>query len=160
MQILPLSLRNVEVNTNVQPCIMRVTRVLRRLCNCTVNVSKEKEYVKDASVTLYMIKQRFPLGSMVIMTHLLTHLMGELFLCGLVHSRWMYPMGQHMKMLKDYVRSYGRPKGSIVEGYLVEEILRFCSEYMEGYGAMTQIVRDANEDQAIHNVLVEGKGIR
>ena len=82
MQILPLSLRNVEMNVDVKTCIMKVSRVFRRLCNRTVNVSKEKEYVEVASVTLCMIEREFPLGSMVIMTHLLVHLMEELFLCG------------------------------------------------------------------------------
>ena len=70
LQILPVSLRNVEMNAEVRTCIMRVSRVFRRLCSRTVNMSKEQEYIEDANETLCMIEREFPLGSMVIMTHL------------------------------------------------------------------------------------------
>ena len=160
MQILPLSLRNVDMNADVRTCIMRVSRVFRRLCNRTVNVSKEQEYVEDASETLCMIEREFPLGSMVIMTHVLVHLMEELFICGPVQSRWMYPMERYMKTLKDYVRSYARPEGCMAEVYSVEETLGFCSEYMERYSATSRRVWDANEDLAMHDEMVEGKGMR
>ena len=148
------------MNADVQTCIMRVSRVFRRLCNRTVNASKEQEYVEDASEMLCMIEREFPLGSMVIMTHLLVHLMEELFICGPVQSRWMYPMERYMKTLKDYERSYARPEGCMAEAYSMEGTLGFCSEYMERYGATSRRVWDANEDQAMHDEMVEGKGIR
>jgi hypothetical protein len=64
LQILPVSLRNVEMNASVRTCIMRVSRVFRRLCNGNVNMSKKKEYIEDANETLCMIEREFPLGSM------------------------------------------------------------------------------------------------
>jgi len=33
--------------------------------------------------------------------------------------------------LKSYVRNKAQPKGSIVEGYITEEVLTFCSYYIE-----------------------------
>jgi hypothetical protein len=139
---------------------MRVSIVFRRLCNGTVNMSKKKEYIEDANETLCMVEREFPLGSMVIMTHLIVHLMEELFICGPVQCRWMYPMEQYMKTLKDYVRAYGKPEGCMAEAYSMEETLGFCSEYMERYGATSRRVWDANEEQAMHDEMVEGKGIR
>jgi hypothetical protein len=64
------------------------------------------------------------------MTHLMIHLVEELFICGLVHCRWMCPMERYMKTLKDYVRTFSRPEGSMAEGYSMEENLGFCIEYM------------------------------
>ena len=37
-----------------------------------------------------------------------------------------------MKILKGYVRNRSRPEGCIVESYIAEEAIDFCSEYMIG----------------------------
>ncbi|XXG42141.1 hypothetical protein AAC387_Pa01g2479 [Persea americana] len=39
----------------------------------------------------------------------------------------MYPIERYLFTLKSYVRNKSRPKGSIEEGYLVEECLTFYS---------------------------------
>ena len=148
------------MNAAVRLCIMRVSRVFRRLCSGSVDMSKEKEYIEDANETLCMVEREFPLGSMVIMTHLFVHLMEELFICGPVHTRWMYPMERYMKTLKDYVHLKQNPEGSMAEAYYMEETLGFCSEYMERYGATSRRVWDANEEQSMYDEMVEGKGIR
>ena len=46
--------------------------------------------------------------------------------------RLMYPIEHFLKKLKEYVRNRARPEGSIVEGYVVDESLSFCSMYFEG----------------------------
>ncbi|XP_060973667.1 uncharacterized protein LOC133038961 [Cannabis sativa] len=54
----------------------------------------------------------------------------EVKLCGLVYLRWMYPFERYMKILKGYVRNRSRPEGCIVESYIVEETIEFCSDYL------------------------------
>jgi len=36
-----------------------------------------------------------------------------------------------MKILKGYKKNLHRPEASIVERYIVEEVIEFCSEYIE-----------------------------
>jgi hypothetical protein len=48
---------------------------------------------------------------------------------------WMYPMEHYMKTLKGYVRNKVRPEGSMVEGYAIEEALRFCTNYLQDFMA-------------------------
>jgi hypothetical protein len=45
----------------------------------------------------------------------------------------MYPMERYMKFLKDYVRTKARSEGSMAEGYVMDDILGFCTEYMSRY---------------------------
>jgi hypothetical protein len=58
-----------------------------------------------------MLEKEFPLGFFNIMTHcrgglyLLIHLAEEVFICGPVHTRWMYLMERYMKFLKDYLHT-------------------------------------------------------
>ena len=37
-----------------------------------------------------------------------------------------------MKISKGYVRNRRRPKGCIVESYIVEEVVEFCTKYLQG----------------------------
>ena len=39
---------------------------------------------------------------------------------------------RYLSHLKSYVRNRAAPKGFIAEGYIVEECLTFCLQYMEG----------------------------
>ncbi|CAI8590840.1 unnamed protein product [Vicia faba] len=55
----------------------------------------------------------------------------EVKLGGPVHYRWMYPIERYLGKLKSYVRNKAKPEGSIAEGYRFEEILTFCSRYLE-----------------------------
>ena len=52
-------------------------------------------------------------------------------MCGPVFLRWMYPIERYMKVLKGYTKNQHRPKASIVERYIVEECIEFCSQYVE-----------------------------
>ena len=44
---------------------------------------------------------------------------------------WMYPVERRLYTLKRYVRNRARPEGSIVEAYIADECLPFCSKYMD-----------------------------
>ena len=37
-----------------------------------------------------------------------------------------------MKVFKSYVKNNNRPKGCIVDNYIVEESIKFCARYVEG----------------------------
>ena len=60
------------------------------------------------------------------------HLVRELKLCRPVYLRWMYPFERYIKTLKGCMRNYNRLEACIVESYITEEAIEFCSEYIEG----------------------------
>ena len=76
------------------------------------------------------VRKIFPPAFFDIMVHLTVHLVREVKLYGPVYLRWMYPFERYMKILKGYVSNHNRPEGSIVEGYIAEEAVEFCSEYL------------------------------
>ncbi|WVZ08611.1 hypothetical protein V8G54_021957 [Vigna mungo] len=53
---------------------------------------------------------------------------GIRLLCQL--EMWMYPVERYMKILKGYVKNQYRPEASIIERYIAEEVIEFCSAYM------------------------------
>jgi hypothetical protein len=72
--------------------------------------------ITNAAIALSILEKEFPLGFFNIMKHLLIHLVEELFICGPVHCRCMFPIKRCMKTLKDYVRTFARLEGSIAKG--------------------------------------------
>ncbi|KAA0063826.1 uncharacterized protein E5676_scaffold202G00090 [Cucumis melo var. makuwa] len=70
-----------------------------------------------------------------------------------VHLRWMYPFERYMKVLKTYVRNRNRPEGCMVENYIVEEAIEFCSEFIAGVSSIglnsSVIKKNSNMDRAL-----------
>jgi hypothetical protein len=122
---------------------MKISRVFRKLCEKIIYTHQKEELMNDAVIALCMLEKEFPQGFFDVMTHLVVHLVEELFLYGLVHCRWMYPMERYMKTLKDYVCTKARPEGSMAEGYAMDDTLGFCTEYMTRFTSTTRRVWDS-----------------
>ena len=86
--------------------------------------------------------------------------MQQLDICGPVHTRWMYPVERYMKTLKGYVRQRAQPEGSMARGYIMEEALGFCTEYMQNCTVTSRRVWDDKEEPSTNDEVLQGKGRR
>jgi hypothetical protein len=84
--------------------------------------------IREAVCRLEMI---FPPAFFDIMIHLHVHLAEEAKLGRPVCYGWMYPVERYLRTVKGYVRNKAHPKGSIAEGYILEECLTFCSRFLD-----------------------------
>jgi hypothetical protein len=57
----------------------------------------------DVAITMCMLEMTMPPMLFDIMMHLVLHLMEELDMAGLVHTRWMYYVERLNKVLKGYI---------------------------------------------------------
>jgi hypothetical protein len=87
------------------------------------------------------------------MMHLLYHLVDELDICGLVATRWMYPVERYMKILKHYVRNMARPKASMAEGYVRDE-------YLHRFEVVDRQVWDADEEYSDAEEVLDSAGTK
>ena len=156
-QILPLCYRKVS-NKNLASAIVRLSRVFRKLCGKTVNIGDEVQLKEDAAETMCMLEREMPPSFFDIMSHLPNHLVEELFLCGPIHTRWMYPYERYFKTLKGYVRNLAKPEGSIAQGYQTEQALEFITEYMAEYKLTSRRVWDDERESTMVDEILEGKG--
>ena len=67
-------------------------------------------------------------------------------------------MEPYLKTLKGYVRQRAQPKDSMAQGYIRDEALGFCIEYMQGCQLMEHRIWDDKEDPTMNNEVIEGKG--
>jgi hypothetical protein len=43
----------------------------------------------------------------------------------------MYPYERHMVVMKGYACNHSHPKGSMIEGYTTEEVIKCCIDYIK-----------------------------
>ena len=73
----------------------------------------------------------FPPSFLNIMTHLLVHLVKEIGILGPIFLHNIFPFERYFAVLKKYICNRTRPEGSIVKGYITDEVIEFCVDYME-----------------------------
>jgi hypothetical protein len=87
----------------------------------------------DLAESMALLEMEFPPSFFNIMMHLPYHIIEELDMCGLVATRWMYPVERYMKMLKKNVRNMARPEASMAEGYIKDDCIGFVTEYVQRF---------------------------
>ncbi|XP_028758521.1 uncharacterized protein LOC114717527 [Neltuma alba] len=130
-QFLPIAIRDI-LEKKVRNTIIRLCSFFNAICSKVIDPEKLDELQNDIVITLCQLEMYFVPSFFDIMVHLIIHLVREIKLCGPVYLRWMYPFERYMKILKGYVKNPHRPEASIVERYVAEEVVEFCTEYLSG----------------------------
>ena len=127
---MPLVIRGI-VHQDVADPITKLSIYFKAVCSKVLQPAQLLQLESDIAVTLCKLEQIFSPSFFDVMIHLVVHLAHEVRLIGLIQYRWMYLIEKFLKKLKDYVGNKVCPKGSIVQEYLLEETVSFCSMYME-----------------------------
>jgi hypothetical protein len=65
------------------------------------------------------------------MTHLLVHLVKEIIILVPVFLHNMWTFERFLLVLKKYVLNHTRLEGSIAKGYVTEEVIEFCVDFVD-----------------------------
>ena len=129
-QLLLVAIRGILYD-KVKVAITRLCFVFNAICSKVIDPRQLDDLENEAAIVLCQLEMYFPLSFFDIMIHLIVHLVREIRLCGPFFLWWMYPVERYMKVLKGYTKNQYRPEASIVERYIVEECIEFCSHYIE-----------------------------
>ena len=80
------------------------------------------------------------------MTHLLVHLVKEIYILGPVFLHIMFPFERFMGVLKKCVRNRACPEGSIASAYGTEEVIDFCVDFIDDLKPIGSLNRDMRGD--------------
>ncbi|CAM8902598.1 unnamed protein product [Rhodiola kirilowii] len=127
-QLLPIAIRGI-MSPKAWTAVQRLCVIFSYLC-AKVIVTSELDGIQEQIVVLCQLEMFFPPSFFDIMVHLTVHLVREVRILGPVHMRWMYPFERYMKVLKSYVRNRQSPEGCIVQGYIAEEVVEFCTNFL------------------------------
>ena len=67
-------------------------------------------------------------------------------------------MEQYLKTLKGYVRLRSNLEGSMAQGYIMDEAMRFCTGYMQHCCESKRRVWDDKEEPTLISEVIEGNG--
>ena len=112
--------------------LIRLGVFLRGMWSKVIDLNDIKRLQKEIIEILCQFETIFPQAFFDIMVHLLVHLCKEIEYGGPANLRSMWPIERYLNKLKSYVRNRTKPEGCIVEGYMAEECLIFCSRFLGG----------------------------
>ena len=112
----------------------------------------------ECEETLCLLEKELLPSFFDLMIHLCIHLVEELFICGLIHVRWMYPCERYYKTFKSYVRNHAKPEGCMAKGFQLEEAYGFASEYLPNGQSFVKRVWDSEEDPVMSDLTQDGNG--
>ena len=138
--------------------LMRLGKSLNRICARVVDKSEIAALRLYVAETLCVLEICFPPSFFDVMEHTLVHLVDEIELCGPVGGRWMYPCERYLGTLKSFVRNKAQPEASMAKGYVAEEALGFCTEYLNLYQYTKRHIWEADEEESLRASVVEGGG--
>ncbi|XP_057418342.1 uncharacterized protein LOC130712526 [Lotus japonicus] len=144
--------KNVFESVIVRDAITRLCLFFKEICSKVIDPSKLSALQRQIATTLCDLEMYFPPSFFDIMVHLTIHLVKEIQMCGPTYMRWMYPFERYMKVLKGYVKNRSRPEGCMVERYVVEEAIEFCTEYLSN-------VEPIGLPKSHHIRSIEGEGL-
>ena len=129
--LLPVAIRGI-LPKKVRDTITRLCLFFNAICSKVIDPNGLTALEEEGHIILLQLEMYFPPAFFDIMVHLVIHLVREIKYCGPVHLRWMYPVERYMKILKGYMKNPRHPEGSIIERYVAEECIEFCTSYLAG----------------------------
>ncbi|GJS34581.1 uncharacterized protein Tco_0532963 [Tanacetum coccineum] len=150
-QMIPIAIRGL-MPPQVRQTITKLCLFFNMIHLKVIDNEKLDELQRDIILIFCQLEMYFPPSSFFdVMVHLMSHIVEEIKLAGPVFLQYMYPFERYMGFLKGYVRNRYRPEGSIVQGYAVEEVVQFCTNYMDD-------VTDIGLPQPRHQGRLDGVG--
>ena len=117
----------------------------------------------EIAETLSLLEAIFLPSFFDIMAHLMVHLPAQAMIAGPVPFRSMWAVERYIGKLKAHVHTRSHVEGSLVEGYLFDESLTFCSHYLDDESRLNRARNDGGLDMEVddttpffHNI---GRGL-
>ncbi|KAH0644708.1 hypothetical protein KY284_032592 [Solanum tuberosum] len=129
-QLLPIALRNL-LPMNVLKPLIELSNFFRGICSKDLKIGDLEKLQDRVAITLCHLERIFPPSFFDIMEHLLIHLAEEAMLGGPSQYRSMWFIERFLLCLKNYVRNRRYPEGAIAEGRWIDELMTFCSWYLD-----------------------------
>ena len=96
----------------------------------SVGVRQLRRLQEEIVVILCELEMYFPPAFFDVMVHLLVHIVEEIIQLGPTFLHSMMSFERMNGVIKGYVRNISRPEGSIARGFLTEECISYCTNYI------------------------------
>ncbi|KAK1565940.1 hypothetical protein QYE76_007682, partial [Lolium multiflorum] len=129
-QILPVAIRGI-MDDHVRATLTGLCNFFDVITRKSISVKKLARLQEEIVVILCEMEMYFPPAFFDVMVHLLIHIMDDIVSLGPAFLHNMMPFERMNGVIKGYVRNRSHPDGSIVQGWLTEECISFCTNYLD-----------------------------
>jgi hypothetical protein len=96
-----------------------------------IDVVELDEICKEMQVTMCQLEMCFTPSFFDMMEHYMIYLADQIFVVSPTYMHHMYPYEHHMVVMKGYVHNRAHPEGSMIEGYITEDVIECYIDYMK-----------------------------
>ncbi|KAK1660710.1 hypothetical protein QYE76_048869 [Lolium multiflorum] len=128
-QILPVAIRGI-MEPHVRATLTDLCNVFDVITRKSITVKKLGRLQEEIVTILCEMEMYFPPAFFDIMVHLLVHIVDDIEDLGPAFLHNMMALERMNGFIKGYVRNRAHPDGSIVQGFLTEECISFCKNYL------------------------------
>jgi len=123
--MLPIAIHGF-VTEGVHQAVFKLARLFCWVCSKNVDVRDLDLMEIEFAIVMSLLEMQLPTSFFDNQIHFISHLVEEVAIGGPISYRWMFPIERYSKTLKGFVKQNSRPKGSMGEGYLVQEAMGVC----------------------------------
>ena len=129
-QVLPVALRGI-MDEHVRETLFGLCKFFDVISRKSIGLNQLGRLQEEIVVILCELEVYFPPAFFDIMVHLLVHVVEDIVQLGPMFLRSMMAFERMNGHIKGYVRNRSRPDGSIAKGFLAEECISFCTNYLD-----------------------------
>lgn len=129
-QILPVAIRGI-MDKHVRETLFGLCNFFDVISRKSITRKQISRLQEEIVVILCELEMYFPPAFFDICVHLLVHIMDDIIDLGPLFQHNMMPFERMNGFIKGFVRNRARPDGSIVQGYLTEECISFCTNHID-----------------------------
>src|SRR4051812_3818841 len=128
-QLLPVAMRGI-MDDHIRETLFGLCNFFDVISRKSVGVRQLRRLQEEIVVILCELEIYFPPAFFDVMVHLLVHIVDDIIQLGPTFLHSMMPFERMNGMIKGYIRNRARPDGSIAQGFLTEECISFCTNYL------------------------------
>lgn len=128
-QILPVAIRGI-MDAHVRETLFGLCNFFDVISRKSIGVRQLRRLQEEIVVILCELEMYFPPAFFDVMVHLLVHIVEDIIQLRPTFLHSMMLFERMNGVIKGYVRNMSRPEGSIARGFLTEECISYCTNYL------------------------------
>ena len=129
-QIFPVAIRGI-MDKHVRDTLFGLSNFFDVISRKSITAKRLSTLQEEIVVILCELEMYFPPAFFDICVHLLVHIVDDIIHLGPLFLHNMMAFERMNGVIKGFVRNRARPDGSIVQGFLTEECISFCTNHLE-----------------------------
>ena len=131
MQILPVALRGI-MDKHVRDTLIGLCNFFDVISRKSISVKQLQRLQEEIVVILNELEMYFSPAFFYVMVHLCFHIVDDIIDPGPSFLHNMMPFERMNGIIKGFVRNMSCLDGSIAQGYLTQECISFCENFLYG----------------------------